>query len=981
MPTTSTEHGFERIDERDIPELNTRAVLYRHAATGAELLSLSNDDENKVFGITFKTVPEDSTGIAHILEHSVLCGSEKYPVKEPFVELLKGSLKTFLNAMTFPDKTCYPVASPNAQDLYNLMDVYLDAVFHPRLTPMTLRQEGWHFHQESPDGPLTIQGVVYNEMKGVYSSPDALLGEALQQALFPDTPYGLDSGGDPRHIPDLTWEAFADFHRRNYHPSNARIFMAGDDDPAERLRRLDAGLTRFEAAPAGGELPLQAPFESPRRLRQPFCAEAGGPGADRGLAALCWALPDPLDPRRLLTFEALAHLLLGTSAAPLRKALIDSGLGEGLAGAGLETQLRQMYLAAGLRGIRPSDAPRMEAQIVETLEGLVARGLDRDLIEASLNTIEFLLRENNTGSFPRGLAQMLTVLPAWLHGADPIAPLAFEAPLEALRRDAAEPGFFEDLIARHLLRNPHAAALTLEPDPGMAERLQAAEQARIAEACVAMSPEERARVVADTRTLQAAQDRPDAPEDLARIPSLTVEDLDRENRRIPQAVEDADPAFFLHPLPTRGIVYLDLGFDLRGVPPRLLPLVPIFARALLETGTRREDFVALSRRIGRETGGVRAAPVTLSRLDDARASPWLFVEGKALAPRAEALLGILRDVLHEARIDDGARIRQLLLEAKAAAESALVQGGSAFVARRIAARLEESAWFEERMRGIEALFAVRALAARAETDAASVQADFEALRAALLRRAGALAALTAEEAALPGLRAGVAALAGTLEERSAEPTAWTPESAAGHEALTLPAQVNYVGLGANLFAAGYADHGAALIATRLITTGWLWDRVRVRGGAYGVSCRFAPATGICTFTSYRDPRVAETLEAFRGAPAWLREAAGDDALRRRAIIGTIGEMDAPLLPDAKGRLATRRRLTGNDEARRDRVRAEVLGADAADLRRFADALEAALRHGLVAALGSPEALRGLEDSAGGPVRETPVLRGSAPSES
>jgi hypothetical protein len=425
-------HGFELIRQQEIPELKTKASLFRHLKTGAELLSLENDDENKVFGITFRTPPADSTGVAHIMEHSVLCGSRKYPVKEPFVELIKGSLHTFVNAFTYPDKTCYPVASTNLQDFYNLIDVYLDAVFYPRLTPYTLQQEGWHYEIEKLDDPLAFKGVVFNEMKGAYSSPDRVLGEHSQHSIFPDNTYSVESGGHPKHIPDLTFEQFMAFHQTYYHPSNSYIFFYGDDKPEERLRMVDEYLQHFERAKIASEISLQPRFDQPRRFAHRYAAGAEADLGKKGMVTVNWLLTETTDREINLAIKTLAHILVGTPASPLHKALIDSGLGEDVTG-GLESELRQMYFSTGLKGIAVADADKVESLIFDTLRKLADGGIDPQTIEASLNTIEFSLRENNTGSFPRGLALMLRALTNWLYGSDPLTPLAFETPLAAIK--------------------------------------------------------------------------------------------------------------------------------------------------------------------------------------------------------------------------------------------------------------------------------------------------------------------------------------------------------------------------------------------------------------------------------------------------------------------------------------------------------------------------------------------------------------------
>ena len=523
--------GFELLRQQTISEINSRASLYKHIQTGAQLLSLENDDSNKVFGISFRTPPQDSTGVPHIMEHSVLCGSRKYPVKEPFVELLKGSLNTFLNAFTYPDKTCYPVASQNLQDFYNLIDVYLDAVFYPLITPDKLKQEGWHYELPDTDGLLSYKGVVYNEMKGAYSSPEGLLSEKSQQLLFPDNTYGFDSGGDPLIMPELTYEQFSTFHKKTYHPSNARIFFYGDDPADERLRILNEWLKDFEPQALDTQVALQASFRAPRQVTIPYAASGGDKDA-RYYLTVNWLLPENNDPERNLALNILNHILIGTPAAPLRKALIDSGLGEDLTGRGLASELRQLYFSTGLKGIQAKDTAKIEALVLDTLHTLAREGIDPETIGASLNTIEFRLRENNTGSFPRGLSIMLQSLNTWLHDGDAFAPLAFDVPLAAIKTKVASgKRFFEGLIQTHLLDNLHRVTLTLEPDPDLAQQTEAGVAQRLADERANMSQSDLEAVRLDMQTLQTRQNTPDSPEALAAIPYCSGPILIRRSKR------------------------------------------------------------------------------------------------------------------------------------------------------------------------------------------------------------------------------------------------------------------------------------------------------------------------------------------------------------------------------------------------------------------------------------------------------------------
>ena len=464
--------AFDLVREETIPELNSVAKLYVHKRTRARLLSILNDDDNKVFSINFRTTPKDSTGVPHILEHSVLAGSEKYPVKEPFVELLKGSLATFVNAFTSPDKTCYPIASQNVQDFYNLIDVYMDAVLNPLLSEHTFMQEGWHYEINDANEPLTYKGVVFNEMKGAYSSPEQVLGIRIFESLFPKHVYGVVAGGDPRDIPDLTYENFRKFWETYYHPSNAFIFFYGNDDPDTRLKLMEKYLKPYKKKKVKSVVPLAKPLKRPKKVEYFYDAGSDSDIEKKNYLVINWKLPDSSDPVLNFSLRILGHILIGTPASPLRKALMDSGLGEDLAGAGMASHLRQFVFSAGLKGTRKRHAKKIEKLMFETLQSLVRDGIDRDMIASSMNTLEFHLRENNTGSFPVGIALMMRVLTTWMHDEDPFKLLAFEGPLNHIKqRLLADPRYFESLIQMYLLENVDRTTLRLTPDPELGRLL------------------------------------------------------------------------------------------------------------------------------------------------------------------------------------------------------------------------------------------------------------------------------------------------------------------------------------------------------------------------------------------------------------------------------------------------------------------------------------------------------------------------------
>jgi presequence protease len=959
----------------NIAEINSLVSLYSHDKTGARLMTVSNDDENKAFGITFPTPPASSNGIAHILEHSVLGGSKKYPVKEPFVELVKGSFKTFLNAMTFPDKTVYPVASTNLQDFYNLIDVYLDAVLHPRLTESKLQQEGWHYELASPDAPLTFKGVVFNEMKGEYSSPDRLSYEYSQRALFPDNAYGFDSGGDPAVIPDLMHGEFKAFHERYYHPSNAFIWFYGDDPEEERLKYLDTWLDEYDAGPADSLTDLQPRWDEPRREIHRY--DSGGSPEAKSYLTVNWLLDGGTDVQTALGLGILSHILTGTPGSPLRKALMDSGLGDDLVGAGFQEDLLQMSFSEGLKGVATPDLPKVEALILETLDRLSSEGLDPDTVAASLNTIEFHLREQNTGQFPRGLALMFGALSRWIYGGDPIDALAFEGPLEAVKQDVraaqtdgAEPGerYFEHLIRRYLLENPHRVTVSLEPDPEEGKRREQAEEARLAKAKSAMTAEQLQQVIENAAELKRLQETPNSPEALATLPYLKLSDLDAKIKTIPIEItrsRGGSASLLFHDLPTNGIVYLDLGFDLRALPPELLPYAGLFGRVLLEMGTRTEDYVKLSQRIGRDTGGIWAASLTAASAgavrsgDDEKSALWFFLRGKAVATKTGALLDILRDVLLTARLDNRERFKQIVQEEKSGLEAALVPSGHGLVNSRLRARLSEEGWVSEQIGGIDHLFFLRALARQIEEDWPTVLDKLDKVQHLLVRRESMVANVTLEPKLRDVFGPQLESLLEALAASSVQLHAYPPSGEGGtqeNEGLTIPAQVNYVGKGFNLFADGYELHGSALVATRYLRASYMWEKVRVQGGAYGGYSLFDPHSGAFTFLSYRDPNLLATLGAYDGAAEFLRGLDLSESELTKAIIGTISDLDAYLLPDAKGWTSMTRYLIGYSDVMRQQIRDEVLGTTAKDFHAFGEALAKAAIQGETVVLGSAEAI-------------------------
>ena len=940
-------NGFELIGEKEIKEIDTTARLYVHKKTGARLLSLCNNDENKVFGITFRTPPSDSTGVPHILEHSVLCGSRKYPVKEPFVELLKGSMSTFLNAFTYPDKTCYPVASQNLKDFYNLIDVYLDAVFYPKLTRYIFQQEGWHYSLDSLDSPLRIKGIVYSEMKGAYSSADNLLEEYSLRSLFPDTVYKYDAGGDPKEIPNLTYEEFKRFHSRFYHPSNAFIWFYGDDDPDKRLDYIDNFLNPFEKKEIDSVIPSQPFISEQRYITKTFMVDKGQ--ELKGMTTVNWLLPDSIDQRLKISFMILEHILLGMPGSPLRKALIESGLGEDIAGVGLERDLRHLFFSTGLKGVDLKDMGKVEGLIFDTLSRLVKEGIDPDTVEAAVNTIEFRLRENNTGRFPKGLTLMLRTLQFWIYDKDPFSAISFESELDSIKDELRKKkGYFESMIGDYFLNNMHRTVLIMKPDPEMKEREEKEERKRLDEIKSRMSIEQLKRIMDDEKELKRIQQAKDSPEALARIPVLRLEDVDKKNKEIPiEVIKKGETEILYHDIFTNGIFYLDVGFDLHGLDQVSLAYVPLIGKALIEMGTKKSDFVKLGQRIGQKTGGIRPHILITQIRNEDRCVAKLFLRAKALSDGVPEMLEIMKEIILFPEFQNRDRFLQILLEEKARYEKNLIPMGHEILRTRLSYHFSESGWGNELTTGISYLFFLRKLTERVKKDWEGVLHEIQQVYDRIIKRNGMILNITAPQKDVSIHKKGVYELIDAIPEDEAEPMTWKGSGIPEFEGLSISARINFVGKGASLYGLGYKFHGSSLVITKYIRNTWLWDRIRVQGGAYGSFCIFDRLSGSICFVSYRDPNILETIDAFDGSSEFLKNIELDQRELQKGIIRTIADIDAPLFPDAKGFASMRYYLTKDTDEARQQMRDDILSTGIHHFREFAEVLRMVKERGII----------------------------------
>ncbi|KAF3521612.1 hypothetical protein F2Q69_00046612 [Brassica cretica] len=953
--------GFEKAREEFISECKSKAVLFRHKKTGCEVMSVSNDDENKVFGVVFRTPPKDSTGIPHILEHSVLCGSRKYSLKEPFVELLKGSLYTFLNAFTYPDRTCYPVASTNTKDFYNLVDVYLDAVFFPKCVDEvhTFQQEGWHYELNHPSEDISYKGVVFNEMKGVYSQPDNILGRITQQAK---NTYGVDSGGDPNDIPKLTFDKFKEFHRQYYHPSNARIWFYGDDDPVHRLKVLSEYLDMFDASPArdSSKVEPQKLFYGPRRIVEKYPAGGDGDLKKKHMVCLNWLLSEkPLDLQTQLALGFLDHLMLGTPASPLRKILLESGLGEALVNSGVEDELLQPQFSVGLKGVSDDKVQKVEELIMSTLRKLADEGFDTDAVEASMNTIEFSMRENNTGSSPRGLSLMLQSIGKWIYDMDPFEPLKYEEPLKTLKARIAEEGskaVFSPLIEKLILNNPHCVTIEMQPDPEKASQEEVEEKNILQKVKASMTDEELAELARATEELRLKQETPDSPEALKCVPSLNLSDIPKKPTYVPTEVGDVNGVKVLrHDLFTNDILYTEVVFDMGALRHELLPLVPLFCQSLLEMGTQDMSFVQLNQLIGRKTGGITVYPFTSSVWGSDVPCSKIIVRGKSMVGRAEDLFNLMNCVLQEVRFTDKQRFKQFISQSRARMENRLRGSGQGIAAARMDAMLNAAGWMSEQMNGLSYIEFLHTLEQKVDQDWEGISSSFEDIRTSLLSKNGCIVNMTADGKSLTSTEKFVGKFLDSLPEKpSGGQVTWDARVPLRNEAIVIPTQVNYVGKAGNIYSSGYKLDGSSYVISKHIGNTWLWDRVRVSGGAYGGFCDFDSHSGVFSFLSYRDPNLLKTLDIYDGTGDFLRGLDVDEDTLTKAVIGTIGDVDSYQLPDAKGYSSLLRHLLNVTDEERQIRREEILSTSLKDFKEFAEAVDSVRDKGVAVAVASQE---------------------------
>lgn len=945
---------YQLLKEENIAELNSAAYILRHKKTGAKLFLLSNEDENKVFTVGFRTPLKNSTGLQHILEHSVLCGSRKFPTKDPFVELVKGSLNTFINAMTYPDKTIYPVASCNDKDFQNLMDVYMDAAFYPNIykSDIVFRQEGWHYELENPEAPITINGVVYNEMKGALSSPESLINREVDRLLYPDTIYSEESGGDPQVIPTLSYEEFLDFHHRYYHPSNSYIYLYGNMDMAEKLEWLDKEyLARFDALEIDSTIPKQQAFTEPveKEIFYPVTEEEK---EDENYFSEDWVVGTDLEPELYVAFQILEYALLGAPGAILKKALLDAGIGKDVYG-GYDNGILQPSFGVTAKGVRKEQKADFLRVIRETLENLVQNGLNAKSLLAGINYYEFKYREADYGSFPKGLMYGIQCFDSWLYeDDDPLMHLKYQATFDGLKEKAGS-GYFESLIQKYLLDNPHRSVLVASPKQGLLDEADAALEAKLADYKATLSAEELEELVRKTNELKEYQETPSTQEELESIPMLSREDIGKEAAKIYNEEKWVGGTRVLHhELFTSGIGYLRLLFDTRYLGEEDFLYLGLLKGVLGYIDTEHYTYQDLFDEINIQTGGIVTGLSTYPVLEGEKDYAAAFeVHAKALYEKLPETFDLIREILCTSKLGDTKRLYEIIAQMKSRAQMKLVSGGHSAAVLRATSYFSESAYVGELTGGIAFFRLLEDLEKNFEEKKDEIVARLTGLTLRLFAPDNMMVSFTADADGyemLPKLLEEFKdSLCGKSDKTVPAPFVLTKKN----EGFKSASQVQYVARCGNFRKAGYDYTGALRILKVILNYDYLWIQLRLKGGAYGCMSGFG-RSGEGYFVSYRDPNLAKTNEVYLAMPEYLKNIQIEDRDMTKYIIGTISDLDVPKNPAAKGAYSLSAWISGVTEEMLQKERDEILTATVEDIRKLSGICQAILDEDCICVVGN-----------------------------
>ena len=952
--------AYEVIEKRQIDDIGSESWLLRHKKTGARIALLSNEDENKVFYIGFRTPPTDSTGVPHIIEHTVLCGSKDFPVKDPFVELVKGSLNTFLNAMTYSDKTVYPVASCNDKDFQNLMHVYLDAVFYPNIykEKKIFQQEGWHYEMEDANSPLTLNGVVYNEMKGAFSSPDEVNDREVINSLFPDTPYGVESGGDPKVIPTLTYEQFLAFHGKYYHPSNSYIYLYGNMDMAEKLEWMDENyLSRFDRIEVDSALRQQPAFEKPVEVSREYPIMEGESAKDNTYLSYNTVVGTSLDKELYYAMEILEYALCSASAAPLKLALIHKNIGTEVYTV-YNNGIYQPYFSIVAKNANVSQ----KAEFVETIESELARivkeGIDKKSLLAGLNYYEFRYREADFGSYPKGLMYGLQMFDSWLYDDKMPFDLIEAIDIFKVLKEKINTDYYEKLIEKYLIHNQHKSVLVVAPKEGLTAKEERELADRLAAYKAELTEAEIAQIVEDTKALREYQEMEDAPENIAKIPMLRREDMKREAEDFVNELRSiGDTKVLFHDIQTNGIGYIRLIFDAANIPAELFSYVGILKNVLGYVDTETYSYGELCNEVNIHTGDIVSSVntyVNAKKLDEYKLT--FEMKTKAMYDELPAAFALMTEVMTASKFDDTDRILEILEELRSIMQGNMTSAGHTFAAVRAMAYFSETAAVSELVNGLPCYRMLEKLTDNFEENKVELINKLTELIKCIFRPENLMVDITATEEGFERIKELVAPMKAKLFTEPVRKERFEVPTVKKNEGFSTSAQIQYVCRAGNyMTGTDYVYTGALRVLRVMLRYDYLWINVRVKGGAYGIMCNFGK-TGDSYLVSYRDPNLRKTVDVYEKTSAYLRNFDADEQIMTKYIIGAVSDLDVPMTPSVKGSRSSSAYLTNLDFAEVQRERDEVLACSQEDIRALAGYLDAVMAQDAICVVGNGQSI-------------------------
>lgn len=951
---------YEILDEHRVEDVQSDGFILRHKKSGARIAILSNNDDNKVFYIGFRTPPEDETGVPHIIEHTTLCGSKKFPVKDPFIELAKGSLNTFLNAMTYPDKTVYPVASCNDQDFKNLMDVYLDAVFNPNITKYEeiFKQEGWHYELTGKDDELKINGVVYNEMKGAYSSPDEVLSSQIYRSLFPDNTYSKDSGGNPEYIPKLTYEAYLDFYHKYYHPSNSYIYLYGDMDVVERLEWLDKEyLSLYDYKKVNSEINKQPAFDEIKNVEAQYSITMDDSQENKTYLSYNRVVGDTLDKMLYQAFDVLDYALVSSPGAPVKQALIDAGIGDDVYGS-YDAGVLQPVFSFVAKNANASQADEFESIIENTLKEVVKTGINKEALLAGINSSEFKFREADFGQFPKGLLFGLNCLDSWLF--DDMKPFIHLECLDtfAKLRRAVDTDYFEKLIQEYLLDNTHGSSVTVKPKRGLGNEREEALAKELSDYKASLSDEEIDKLIEDTEHLKKYQEEPSSDEDLRKLPMLTRADM-KKNAMPFSNIEDEllDVKVVRHDIESNGIDYISFLFDAGDFAQSELGYLGFFTNALGLVNTEKYSYTDLANATNIYTGGISTGTASHPDIKDRNNFVFKFeVKLKVLEKNLDKALELMEQMLLSSDFTDTKRLGELVAQIKARLQANLSSSGHLVAAMRSMSSFSRYALYQDELKGIAFYRSICRIEKELSESPKSVSDKLAAIAKKLFARNRMLISFTGNNEAYGNAKPSLKKVIAGFNKMSAVGNQAEAHFNTAKEAFIDASQIQYVAKTGDFICEGYEYTGALRLLRIILSYDYLWINVRVKGGAYGCMNTFL-RSGESYFVSYRDPNLSDTLDVYDRIPEYIKSFSPDERDMTKYIIGTFSALDTPMNPEAKGSRSLSAYLEGITYEQIQKERNEILNAQPEDIRRLADLVEAVLKKDSICVIGNENMIK------------------------